>query len=279
MLKIIFNKDIEQLAGLMADYIYEHLKNGDVDKFEYHKDLNIICIDWCDTLKPDEEPSQIIICFNSKDLFFICENEQVLNTVKTTIESIKTSDNNNELILYRFFAKLLDGDTNVLEKLEDEIVALDDELLTTSNKDCAHEIIEFRRKLLSLKRYYEQLNKIFENLVENENSLIDDDALKYFRVLDSRVDRLFATVLNLQDYVTQLREAYQANVDIELNNLMKTFTIVTSIFLPLSLLAGWYGMNLKMPEFQWNYGYPIIIATSVIIVFVMVIIFKKKKWF
>ncbi len=263
----------------MAGYIYEHLTNGDVDKFEYHKNLNIICLDWYDTLSLDDEPSQIIVYFNYDNLFFICENDRAMKMVNTIIDTNKLYNKSNEIILYRFFAKLLDGDTDVLEKLEDEIIALDDELLTTSNKECSLEIVYYRRRLLNLKRYYGQLTNIFENLVENENSLIDDDALKYFRILDSRVDRLFANVLNLHDYVTQVREAYQANVDIELNSLMKTFTIITSVFLPLSLLVGWYGMNLQMPEYHWQYGYPVLIAISVVIVLVMLIVFKKKKWF
>ncbi len=275
MLKALLNDNIDILSKSIADYIYEHITSGEVDKFEGHKSLDLICFDWYDTLDTDTEPSQITIYFNKNDLFFICENERGLAMVEKLVKEERT----HERTLYRFFTRLLDGDTDVLEALEDEITELDDELLTTSKKDCAHEIVEFRHKLLCLKKYYEQLNKIFINLVENDNGLIAEDELKYFKILDSRVDRLFANVLNLRDYSTQVREAYQSQVDIELNSIMKTFTIVTAIFLPLTLLVGWYGMNLKMPEFEWQYGYPVIIGVSILIIASLIIMFKKKKWF
>jgi magnesium transporter len=93
------------------------------------------------------------------------------------------------------------------------------------------------------------------------------------------VDRLYHSVLNLRDYVTQVREAYQAEVDIGLNNIMKLFTVLTAVFLLLTLLVGWYGMNLQMPEFKWAFGYPLVIIIAVAIVVFCLVIFKKKKWF
>jgi magnesium transporter len=76
-----------------------------------------------------------------------------------------------------------------------------------------------------------------------------------------------------------VREAYQAQVDIEQNQIMKTFTVITAVFFPLSLIAGWYGMNFQMPEFGWRLGYPYVIALSAAVCAVCVICFKLKKWF
>ena len=76
-----------------------------------------------------------------------------------------------------------------------------------------------------------------------------------------------------------VREAYQSQIDIEQNNIMKVFTVVTSIFLPLSLIAAWYGMNFALPEYQWAYGYPFVVSLSVGLVVGLLIFFRKKKWF
>ena len=82
----------------------------------------------------------------------------------------------------------------------------------------------------------------------------------------------------MRESIVQLREAYDASIDISLNNVMKLFTVVTTIFLPLSLIAGWYGMNFTgMGELTWEFGYPFVIALSVVCVIVCLIIFKKKK--
>ena len=97
--------------------------------------------------------------------------------------------------------------------------------------------------------------------------------------LRNRTDRYLSAVKNLQEMVSQLREAYQSQLSIEQNDLMKIFTVVTVIFLPLSLLAGWYGMNLSyIPELKWKYGYPVVILVSIVTVVALIWKFKKKKW-
>ena len=95
----------------------------------------------------------------------------------------------------------------------------------------------------------------------------------------NRINRLFQGVNNLRDYVTQVREAYQAQVDINQNTLMKLFTVVTTIFLPLTLIVGWYGMNFNMPEYSLSYGYSVVIIISISIVVICIVWFKKNKWF
>ena len=79
--------------------------------------------------------------------------------------------------------------------------------------------------------------------------------------------------------MAQLREAYQSQLSIQQNDLMKIFTVVTAVFLPLTLLVGWYGMNFSnMPELSWKYGYPAVIVISLVIVMICLWIMKKKKF-
>lgn len=113
----------------------------------------------------------------------------------------------------------------------------------------------------------------------NENKLFDHQSLKLLRILSGKVDRLYNNVLSLIEYVAQIREAYQAEVDINLNTTMKLFTVITIIFFPLSLIAGWYGMNFNMPEYQSLYGYPMVIILSAGVIIVSVIYFKRNHWF
>lgn len=83
----------------------------------------------------------------------------------------------------------------------------------------------------------------------------------------------------LREYGLQVRELFQAEIDIRQNRIMKILTIVTTIFLPLSLVAGWYGMNfVGMPALTWKYGYPVAIIVSVLIVLICLWIMKKKKF-
>jgi magnesium transporter len=83
----------------------------------------------------------------------------------------------------------------------------------------------------------------------------------------------------LQEYSVQVREAYHAQLEYDLNKIMKMFTVVTTVFLPLTLIVGWYGMNFTtMPELTWKYGYLAVIIMSLAVIVFCMIIFKKKKF-
>ena len=95
-----------------------------------------------------------------------------------------------------------------------------------------------------------------------------------------RVEQLQNHVHLLRENVLQIRELYQSMQDAHQNKIMAVIPIVTTIFLPLTLITGWYGMNfVYMPELQWRYGYFAVIMISLIIVIAEIIYFKKKKFF
>lgn len=275
MLKLLLSTQTEQLNAYIDERTLTHIRYRQVNKFESYQEMDLISFDWYDIHDKHAKPVQVIIYFTGVHLFFICEGERCFKQV----EQLVTEKETNVKTLYSFFLELLRGDIGHLEKLEERITETEDELLKASRSACAGEIIAFRRELLRLKKYYEQLNQIFEGLTENENNLIPPEDLRYFRILDNKIDRLFSHVLNLRDYVTQVREAYQAQIDIEQNNLMKIFTVVTAVFLPLTLIVGWYGMNLQMPEFSWPHGYPFVIALSIAVVAFCLYYFKRRNWF
>ena len=181
-----------------------------------------------------------------------------------------------EMALRGFFTALLENDMDFIDSWENSITEAEDQALAGDTKDYLGKIIEYRKELLRLKRYYTQLQVIFDGLLDNENGLLSGEALRHLGIIDSRIDRCYRGVLNLRDYVTQMREAYQSQIDIEQNSLMKFFTLITAIFLPLTLMVGWYGMNFQnMPELQS--GYPGVIFASVLVVLLLILYFKKKK--
>lgn len=264
--------------GISEKFIYECQRSG-VSKFESHDGFDFLSLNVPDDTDQRKPPQRVCIYFTNTLLLFVCNNNQVVNDTISELAEEGLKSINLSKVLHLFLDKLTFDDAFVLEDIEQDISELEESLMMSQKSDMIDDIVALRKRLMTLKRYYEQLLEIAEDLEQNENELIDKKSLRYFRMITNRVDRLYHGVLNLRDYVTQVREAYQAQIDINLNSIMKIFTVVTSIFLPLTLLAGWYGMNLQMPEYGWEHGYLFVIAIGIAVTVMSVLYFKKHKWF
>ena len=276
MIKAVLIDDINQVAPYMDDGIAQYLKQGKTETFEEFESYYLFAFDWYDVYSDNNDLSKIVTYCSSRDIFFLCEDERTLEMVQRSIPENQTEGE----VIYRFFLNLLKEDIDDLDRLEAEITDTENLAITTSDtKDYLEKIILFRKELLRRKRYYEQLTDIFENLKIDDEKILSHDAKRHFAILQSRAEKLCSTVMNLRDYVTQMREAYQSQVDIQQNVLMKFFTVITALFLPLTLLAGWYGMNfVNMPELTWKYGYAAVIAIGAAICVSLILWFKRKKW-
>ena len=166
-----------------------------------------------------------------------------------------------------------------MEKFESTLERIEDDILsagTTESLFGANRIHSAVRRLLV---HYEQLIDLAQELEENENGFFREENLRYFRLFTARAERLRNTVGNLRDYTVQLRDLIQTRIDVKQNRIMTLLTVVTTIFTPLTLLTGWYGMNFRyMPELEFRWGYPAVIVASVIIAVSCLVYFKKKKW-
>lgn len=221
----------------------------------------------------------IEIYFSPQKLAFLFNKTEMMEAFTRDLEDNSDRLASLESVLYHFLVKLTGDDAQSLEQIELEIVKMEDTLLSHADEDYYASISAMRKRLLLLKRYYESLADLYDEMEENRNGFFDDKALNLIHFQSKRVDRLYSDVLNLRDYLTQVREAYQSQADITLNKTMRFFTVVATIFLPLTLVVGWYGMNLSMPEYDQPYAYPVVIVISAVIIVASVIYFRKKKWF
>ncbi|MDD3139218.1 MAG: CorA family divalent cation transporter, partial [Lachnospiraceae bacterium] len=161
---------------------------------------------------------------------------------------------------------------------EDKLEHLEEKLLSGDIENFNKQILTIRKELLKINGYYRQLMDMSATLEENQNNLFNEADCKLFSLFETRVLRLFNNTQTLKEYSLQMREMYQSQIDIKQNEIMQFLTIVTTIFMPLTLIVGWYGMNfVYMPELKSPYGYIIIIAISIFIVAVEIWYFKFKK--
>lgn len=127
-------------------------------------------------------------------------------------------------------------------------------------------MLQVKKKIFQFYRYYSQFIEIAAALEENENAVLDAQHTAYFARIKEKAQRLAAETQVLREYAVQVQEVYQSELGIRQNHIMKILTTVTTVCLPLSLIAGWYGMNFSyMPELSWRYGYPMAAGISALV--------------
>lgn len=182
--------------------------------------------------------------------------------------------------LFTFIEYLIHDEVRFLQKYEEKLTDLEESLEEQKDKDLSGDILRIRRELLRLSSYYNQLMDMSDTMTENYNRLLDEEDRMLFQLLSGRISRLSAYVRNLRDYALQIREMYQTQNEVHQNEVMQLLTVVTAIFMPLTLITGWYGMNfINMPELGWKYAYPVTAAVGVLVVIGEILYFRKKKWF
>jgi magnesium transporter len=231
--------------------------------------------------KKDENESSFGFAFYllPEKIIFI-DNE---NTVQKQIEKLAGKKLRNgyslERFLYDFLVSFFEEDLLFLQKLEQKINRIEEEVLKGRCQNFNIRMLNLKKKIAKFYRYYTQMTEIGQELLDNETDFFEKEALRLFDRLKDRAARLASETQLLREYAMQVQDVYQSEIGIRQNDVMKVLTVVTTIFLPLTLIAGWYGMNfVNMPELTYRYGYPIIIAVSIVIVVLSLIIFKKKKY-
>lgn len=181
--------------------------------------------------------------------------------------------------LFEFMKLLIKNDLSFLADLEDRMEDVEESIIDRGMDASSRTMLTFRRKLLRIDTYYQQLVDMASGIAENENKLLSHEESRLFLVLERQAERLLKRSLTLKEYSLQLRELYQTQIDLQQNNTMQFFTVITTLFAPLTLLTSWFGMNFSnMPGLDWRWGYETIIVVSAIIVVIEIIIFKRKKW-
>lgn len=183
---------------------------------------------------------------------------------------------NKAHFLYNFILQFMSRDLQLLGQYERHIMAMEERVMEGETEGFQSRIMPIRKELLTLREYYDELMDMGKELEENENGFFLKKQLKYFGTVSDRADRLMGRAGQLLEYAKQVQDAYQAQVDARQNKNMEFLTVISTIFFPLTLITGWFGMNFQnMPELE--NGYPGVIILSLVVVIGCILFFKRKK--
>lgn len=232
-----------------------------------------------DRKNPSGDDLKFAFVMDEKGIVFIDDNgtaEKIINGVRQTKKWKMPS---LERFLYDFLDQIVKDDLRLMENYETELDSMEQKIIDGDEDLPSGRLNDIRNDIRYLRIHYDQLMDLAAELQENENGFFEIENLRYFRLFIDRAARLHDTASSLRDYTMQLRDLYKAQLDIKQNRIMTVLTVVTTIFMPLTLIAGWYGMNFRvMPELNWEWSYPVVIIVSIAIVIGSLLFFKKKKW-
>lgn len=221
-----------------------------------------------------EEKHKVSFVLTEDELVLIDDIDYAKDMMQKAKSLMEAQDGSRELF-QRFVVEIISSDMTMLEGIENHIGDVEEQILSGKLDEFNKKMPDYRRILRSLYTYYGQLAMIGETLQEYYFS--NDKLVRMFDALEHRADRLQGRVQILREYTKQVQEVYQAQVDSRQNEIMKVLTVVATIFMPLTLITGWYGMNFAdMPELTWHLGYPMIIVLSGLIVGFCIWVSKKK---
>ena len=226
-----------------------------------------------------KEDFKFAFALDEKGVVFIDDSGKALEIIQGIRNTKKWKLPSLERFIYDFLDQIVIDDIRLMEKYERELDGIEKMITEGEEKFPSSRLNEIRNDIRDLRIHYEQLMDLGQELEENENNFFKQENLRYFRLFLNRIARLHDNSTSLRDYTVQLRDLYKAHIDLKQNRIMTVLTVVTTIFMPLTLIAGWYGMNFKfMPELEWKWSYPVVIAVCMLIAVGSLWFFKKKKW-
>lgn len=208
-------------------------------------------------------------------------DDDVFNSVRDRINAksgrIRTRDSD-----YLFFALLdsiIDNYFVVLENVSHKIETLEEEVYENPNREVAHNIQQLKKEVLKIRQWIYPVKELVGRLIDSENTLISKDTKLFLR---DALDHSYEINESLQIYremAMSLMEMYMSNMSNKMNEVMKVLTIMASIFIPLTFIAGIYGMNFDhMPELHWENGYYMVWGVMIALFIGMLFYFKRKHW-
>jgi len=185
-----------------------------------------------------------------------------------------------DYLLYLLLDVLIDGYFPVLEHYEERIEILEDEILLNPSRAMMQEIYAIRRELLALRRLIWPLRNVMNILVRSDNALITNDVQIYFRDCYDHVIQIVDIIETYRELAASLTDVYLSAMSNKMNEIMKFLTIISTIFIPLTFIAGVYGMNFEhMPELKSKWGYEITWFVMFLIAGWLVYFFWRRGWF
>jgi magnesium transporter len=247
------------------NYIYIVLKMLDIDAAVDHLTAEQVSL----IIGP-----HFLISFQEKE-------GDVFNYVRERIRKARGRIRNSgcDYLAYALMDAVVDHYFVILEKLGEKIEQLEEQLLEEPTSRILEDIHHLKREMIFFRKQIWPLREVINSLIKDPSELIQETTHIFLRDVYDHTIQVIDTIESFRDVLSGLSDLYLSTVSNRMNEVMKVLTIIATIFIPLTFIAGIYGMNFEfMPELKWHWAYPMLWVLLVVIFVLMVIWFKRRRW-
>lgn len=266
VLEDILNTDQRPKMEIYGDYVYIVLK------MLYGSDPNRLV-----------EAEQVSLILGSNFVISLQEGKEgdVFNPVRERIRNSKglIRKMGSDYLVYSLIDTIVDHYFLILERLGESVELLEEELVVDPSTPTLQKIQKFKNEMIVVRRMVWPLREVVSALGRRESPLIQETTEIYLRDVYDHIVQVIDTIEVYREMLSGMLDIYLSSISNRLNSVMKVLTIIATIFMPLTFIAGIYGMNFKyMPELEWRWGYPAVWLLVVVIGLLMLVFFKRKRW-
>lgn len=266
ILEDILNTDTRPKIEITEDYLFIVMK-----VFIYNAEQNIL------------EPEQVSFILGQNFVFNFTEKSDVIfNPIRDRISSQlgKIRKRGSDYLLYALLDVVVDHYFLALEKTEERIELLDDEVINSPDRSQVEKIYNLKNLFLMLRRSVIPMREIVSRIIKDDSNLLDTSIEPYLRDLYDHTIHISESIELQRDITTGLMETYLSMMSNKMNEVMRVLTVIATLFIPLTFIVGIYGMNFKhMPELEIQWAYYAVWGVMFAVVVTMLFYFKRKKWF
>jgi len=264
----------------VADCVSKNIHPPKIDQFEDHLFIIVHGIN-CHIESDVVETTELGV-FLGKN-YVVTSHDVPMRSVDSTIKWLQANGRpmrrGADMLAHDIIDALVDNIMPTIDELDEKCSNIESEVVEHPKKEILSSIMQLKRSILALNRVMSPQRELVNSLARGDYPLISKRAHIYYHNIYDHLARIEMLTQGLRDLADSVLATHLSSVSNRMNEVMKVLSVVAAIFLPLTLLAGIYGMNfVNMPELQWHYGYFVVWGVVVLVAISLVVFFKKRKW-
>ncbi len=203
--------------------------------------------------------------------------EPIINRLKESVG--KTRKNGADYLFFTLLDLIVDDYLEIIEDIDEKVTIIEEQILKQTSRDPITDLYDLKRELALMRKYISPLRGLVNELLMEQTALIQANTVPYLRDVHDHLNQVIDTIDAHRELLTGLMDIHYSTLSNSMNSVMKTLTIYSAIFMPLTFIAGIYGMNFEnMPELHYRNGYPYVILAMVVIAISLLFYFRRRKW-